>query len=166
MIQARIWSCRKLMGNHCTRIPCCRKVCSCICCCSGRNKTQAWSQKGSCFIKGKVHPVSRMEKWEEKITEANRQGKILVVNFKASWCLPCKKLAPIYQELASTYTSMIFVTIDVEELAEFSHEWNVDATPTVVFLKDGRQMDKLVGGDAAELQKKTAAVADLLLRQS
>lgn len=49
---------------------------------------------------------------------------------------------------------------------EFSHEWNVDATPTVVFLKDGRQMDKLVGGDAAELQKKTAAVADLLLRQS
>ncbi|CAE6041859.1 unnamed protein product [Arabidopsis arenosa] len=107
-----------------------------------------------------------MEKWEEKITEANRQGKILVVNFKASWCLPCKKIAPIYQELASTYTSMIFVTIDVEELAEFSHEWNVDATPTVVFLKDGRQMDKLVGGDAAELQKKTAAVADLLLRQS
>ncbi|XP_010412977.1 PREDICTED: thioredoxin-like protein CXXS2 [Camelina sativa] len=92
--------------------------------------------------------------------------KQLVVNFKASWCLPCKKLAPIYHELASTYTSMIFVTIDVEELAEFSNEWNVEATPTVVFLKDGRQMDKLVGGDAAELQKKTAAAADLLLRQS
>lgn len=41
----------------------------------------------------------------------------LVVNFKASWCLPSRKIAPIYQELASTYTSMIFVTIDVEELA-------------------------------------------------
>lgn len=48
---------------------------------------------------------------------------------------------------------------------EFSNEWNMEATPTVVFLKDGRQMDKLVGGDIAELQKKTAAAADLLLRQ-
>lgn len=122
---------------------------SCVCCCSSRNKAQARSQKGSSLIKGKVHPVSRIEKWEEKITEAKRNGKIvsfssydfpfflfyilplqiarhdlilsnmeqLVVNFKASWCLPCKKIAPIYQELASTYTSMIFVTIDVEELA-------------------------------------------------
>ncbi|EOA26323.1 hypothetical protein CARUB_v10025342mg [Capsella rubella] len=153
------------MGNHCTRNPCCRKVWSCICCCSSRNRTQAWSKK-SCYIKGMVHPVSRIEKWEEKMTEAKRNGKILVVNFKASWCLPSKEIEPIYHELASTYTSMIFVTIDVEELAEFRNEWNVEATPTVVFLKDGRQMDKLVGGDAAELQKKTAAAADLLLRQS
>ncbi|CAL9247080.1 unnamed protein product [Arabidopsis halleri] len=66
-----------------------------------------------------------MEKWEEKIAEANRQGKIFVVNFKASWCLPCKKIAPIYQELASTYTSMIFVTIDVEELAVSNQKTHV-----------------------------------------
>jgi len=54
-----------------------KQVCSCICCCNRRNKTQARSQKGSYFIKGKVHPVSRMEKWEEKITEANSHGKIV-----------------------------------------------------------------------------------------
>ncbi|CAN8284748.1 unnamed protein product [Cochlearia groenlandica] len=154
------------MGNHCTRPSCFRKVCSCICCCCRKNDAQARCKNGTCFMKGKVYPVSKIDKWEEKITEANSNGKILVVNFKASWCVPCKRLAPIYQELASTYTSMIFVTIDVEELAEFSNEWNVEATPTIVFLKDGRQMDKLVGGDALELQKKTAAAADLLLRQS
>ena len=44
---------------------------------------------------------------------------------------------------------------------EFSNEWNVEATPTIVFLKDGRQMDKLVGAETSELQKKTAAAADL-----
>ncbi|CAA7028818.1 unnamed protein product [Microthlaspi erraticum] len=136
----------------------------CCCCCSNSNKSQARSQTRAHLLKGRVHAITRIEKWEEKIA-AKSNGNILVVNFKASWCLPCRKLAPIYQELASTYTSMIFVTIDVEELAEFSNEWNVEATPTVVFLKDGRQMDKLVGGDAEELQKKTAAAAELLLRQ-
>ncbi|VVB05879.1 unnamed protein product [Arabis nemorensis] len=135
---------------------------TCICCCSN-NKTQTRSQHGS---KGNVHQVTRIEKWEEKITEANNNGKILVVNFSAPWCVPCKKIEPVFKELASRYPSMIFVTVDVEELAEFSNEWNVEATPTVVFLKDGRQMDKLVGAETSELQKKTAAAADLILRNT
>ncbi|KAG7565916.1 Thioredoxin-like superfamily [Arabidopsis suecica] len=151
------------MGNRCARTSCCRKLWSCICCCgNNNNKAQTRSQHGS---KGKVHPVSRIEKWEEKITEANNNGKILVVNFSAPWCVPCKKIEPVFRELASRYPSMIFVTVDVEELAEFSNEWNVEATPTVVFLKDGRQMDKLVGAETSELQKKTAAAADLFLKK-
>ncbi|CAH8268818.1 unnamed protein product [Arabidopsis lyrata] len=150
------------MGNRCARTSCCRKIWPCICCCSNNNKAQTRSQHGS---KGKVHPVSRIEKWEEKITEANNNGKILVVNFSAPWCVPCKKIEPVFRELASRYPSMIFVTVDVEELAEFSNEWNVEATPTVVFLKDGRQMDKLVGAETSELQKKTAAAADLFLKK-
>ncbi|KAF3557605.1 hypothetical protein F2Q69_00014993, partial [Brassica cretica] len=126
------------------------------------NKARARSQHGS---KGNVYSINRIEKWEEKITEANNNGKILVVYFSAPWCVPCKKIEPVFRELASRYPSMIFVTIDVEELAEFSDEWNVEATPTIVFLKDGRQMDKLVGAETSELQKKTAAAAELLLRK-
>ncbi|KAG5379676.1 hypothetical protein IGI04_027518 [Brassica rapa subsp. trilocularis] len=135
---------------------------SCICCSSNKDEAQARSQHGP---KGKVHPVTKIEKWEEKITEANNNGMILVVYFSAPWCVPCKKIEPVFKKLASIYPSMIFVTIDVEELAEFSDEWNVEATPTIVFLKDGRQMDKLVGAETSELQKKTAAAADLLLKK-
>ncbi|XP_033130664.1 putative thioredoxin H10 [Brassica rapa] len=150
------------MGNRCARTPCCRKLWSCICCSSNKDEAQARSQHGP---KGKVHPVTKIEKWEEKITEANNNGMILVVYFSAPWCVPCKKIEPVFKKLASIYPSMIFVTIDVEELAEFSDEWNVEATPTIVFLKDGRQMDKLVGAETSELQKKTAAAADLLLKK-
>ncbi|CAF1850598.1 hypothetical protein Bca4012_031471 [Brassica carinata] len=151
------------MGNRCARTPCCTKLWSCICCCCcSNNKARARSQHGS---KGNVYSINRIEKWEEKITEANNNGKILVVYFSAPWCVPCKKIEPVFRELASRYPSMIFVTIDVEELAEFSDEWNVEATPTIVFLKDGRQMDKLVGAETSELQKKTAAAAELLLRK-
>ncbi|XP_010525423.1 PREDICTED: putative thioredoxin H10 isoform X2 [Tarenaya hassleriana] len=144
---------------------CCIKLPSCICCCSSKGKARIQSQIAS-VAKGNVHIVAKIDKWEEKITEASINGKILVANFSASWCIPCREIAPVYQELADRYPFMIFVTVDVEELAEFSNEWNVEATPTIVFLRDGRQVDKLVGANTVELQKKTAAVADLVLRKS
>lgn len=48
---------------------------------------------------------------------------------------------------------------------ELSTSWDIKATPTFVFLKDGRQVDKLVGGNKPELQKKVAAVAQLATYQ-
>lgn len=48
---------------------------------------------------------------------------------------------------------------------ELSTSWDIKATPTFVFLKDGRQVDKLVGGNKLELQKKVAAVAQLATYQ-
>lgn len=48
---------------------------------------------------------------------------------------------------------------------ELSTSWDINATPTFVFLKDGRQIDKLVGGNKPELQKKVAAVAQLATYQ-
>lgn len=73
----------------------CLQLWSCICCCSNSNnnkdEAQARSQHGT---KGKVHPVTKIEKWEEKMTEANNNGMIvsfllLFQNMLAfSWILP------------------------------------------------------------------------------
>jgi thioredoxin 1 len=46
-------------------------------------------------------------------------------------------------------------------MQELSTSWEIKATPTFFFLKDGRQVDKLVGGNMAELQRKTAAIVNL-----
>ncbi|XP_009760475.1 thioredoxin H4-1 [Nicotiana tabacum] len=109
---------------------------------------------------GNVCLVKSMEKWEEKMSEASNSGKIMVVNFSASWCNPCRTAAPAYHELADKYTSIIFLTVDVDELAELSTSWDIKATPTFIFFRDGRQVDKLVGGNKQELQKKTANIAE------
>lgn len=59
-----------------------KQMWSFICCCNNinsninSNKSQARSQTGS-YLKGRVHPVTRIEKWEEKITEAKSNGKIV-----------------------------------------------------------------------------------------
>ncbi|KAA8533955.1 hypothetical protein F0562_031472 [Nyssa sinensis] len=109
---------------------------------------------------GNVHLITTIPSWEEKLLEASRDGKIVVANFSQSWSNPCRVIAPAYCELADKYPSMIFLTVDVDELAEFSSSWDIKATPTFFFLKDGRQLDKFVGAEKESLQEKTAAVAD------
>ncbi|XP_012067568.1 thioredoxin H4-1-like [Jatropha curcas] len=111
---------------------------------------------GDCRCKN-VHRINSIQKWEEKLSEANKDNKIVVVNFCSSWCSPSKSIAPAYCELADKYTSLVFLSVDIDELAEFSSSWEIKSTPTFFFLKDGRQVDKLVGADKPELQKKIAS---------
>lgn len=113
---------------------------------------------------GNVHLITTSQKWEEKILEASRDCKIVVANFSATWCSPCKVIAPAYFNLADRYSSMIFLTVDVDELPEFSSSWDIKATPTFFFLKDGRQIDKLVGANKQELQRKISTIADATTR--
>ncbi|KAK1283573.1 Thioredoxin H9 [Acorus calamus] len=112
------------------------------------------------FNRGNVNVITTKDGWDETMAEANRDGKIVVANFSASWCGPCRMIASFYSELSEKYPSLLFVTVDVDELAEFSTTWDVRATPTFFFLKDGQQLDKLVGANKPELQKKVIAIAD------
>lgn len=85
----------------------------------------------------------------------------VVVDFTASWCGPCRIIAPIFAELARKYTNVIFLKVDVDELKTVSEEWKVTAMPTFIFLKDGEVVDKLVGAHKEELPRKV----DLLVNK-
>ncbi|KAM7467892.1 hypothetical protein LguiB_015454 [Lonicera macranthoides] len=111
---------------------------------------------------GNVCLITTKESWDEKISEARRDDKIVVANFSASWCGPCRMIAPLYCELSEKYPSLMFLTVDVDELTEFSTTWDIKATPTFFFLRDGQQIDKLVGANKPELQKKITTIADSL----
>ncbi|KAI3473051.1 hypothetical protein Pfo_030020 [Paulownia fortunei] len=112
------------------------------------------------FAGGNVHLITTKESWEQKMAEAERDEKIVVANFSAAWCGPCRMIAPFYVELSEKHPSIMFLTIDVDELTEFSTSWDIKATPTFFFLKHGQQLDKLVGANKPELQKKMIAILD------
>ncbi|KAI3991555.1 hypothetical protein MKX01_040565 [Papaver californicum] len=112
------------------------------------------------FASGNVHLITTQESWEEKLAEAKRDGKIIVANFSASWCGPCRMLAPLFGELSEKYPTLIFLTVDVDDLSELSSSLDIRATPTFFFLKDGQQIDKLVGANKLELLKKIPAALD------
>lgn len=112
------------------------------------------------FAGGNVQLVTTKDGWEQKLAEAKSDNKIVVANFSASWCGPCRMIAPYYCELSEQHPSLMFLTIDVDELTEFSTQWDIKATPTFFFLRDGQQFDKLVGANKPELQKKMTSILD------
>ncbi|KAL8102042.1 hypothetical protein AgCh_026796 [Apium graveolens] len=112
------------------------------------------------FSGGNIHLITDNDVWEQKLAEAERDNKIVIANFSATWCDPCRMMAPYYRDLSEQHSSIMFLSIDVDELAEFSAKWEIKATPTFFFLKNGQQFDKLVGANRPELLKKIASAMD------
>ena len=80
----------------------------------------------------------------------------LVVDFWATWCGPCRMIAPIVEELAKEYDGKIAVgKCDVEENDELAAEYGIRNIPTILFFKEGKLVDKIVGAvSKPKLQKK------------
>ena len=83
----------------------------------------------------------------------------LVVDFWATWCGPCRMIAPVIAELAQEYDGRITVgKCDVEENEELASEFGIRNIPTVVFMKNGEVVDKIVGAVSKQkFEEKFAA---------
>ncbi len=79
--------------------------------------------------------------------ETLKEGdKPLVIDFWATWCGPCRMIAPIIEKMAKKYEGQIVVgKCDVEENEDLATMYNIRNIPTVLFFKNGIVIDKLVG---------------------
>ena len=86
--------------------------------------------------------------------------KPLVVDFWATWCGPCRAIAPYIEEWAKEYDGKIVVgKCDVEENDDIVMEFGVRNIPTILFFKNGEVVDRLVGGQSkSAIQKKFEAL--------
>ena len=76
-------------------------------------------------------------------------NKPLVIDFWATWCGPCRMVAPIISEMADKYDGQIVVgKCDVEESEDLAAQFGIRNIPTVVFIKNGIVVDRLVGAVA------------------
>lgn len=102
---------------------------------------------------------------EVKITNENyesyKNGNLpLVIDFWATWCGPCRMVAPIIEELANEYEGKVTVgKCDVEEADDIAAEFGIRNIPTIVFMKDGKILDKIVGAASkSKIEEKIKAL--------
>ncbi len=70
----------------------------------------------------------------------------VLVDFYADWCAPCRRLAPVIDELAEEYNGdMRFVKVNVDDNASLAVQFGVQSIPTLIFFKGGQQVAKTVG---------------------
>lgn len=87
-----------------------------------------------------------------KITKENFKKEILeseipvFIDFWAEWCMPCKMMLPIVEELAKEYENKIkFGKVNVDEENELAEKYMIMSIPTFLFMKNGEVIDKIIG---------------------
>ena len=85
------------------------------------------------------------------ITKDNFQGEVLeskntvLLDFWASWCGPCKMLAPIVEEIAEEYSDVTLGKVNVDEQMELAIQFGIVSIPTLMVYRDGKEVAKSVG---------------------
>ena len=88
-----------------------------------------------------------MEINDSNYSEVLAQNKPMVLDFWATWCGPCRMVGPVIQQLADQYEGQVIVgKVNIEENAdELVAQFGIRNIPTIVFIKNGEVVDKVVG---------------------
>ena len=82
-----------------------------------------------------------------ELTPLTSAAKLTVVDFFATWCGPCKAIAPHFANLATQKTNVNFVKVDVDKSRDIAQQYQIRAMPTFIFFKNGRVIETIEGAD-------------------
>lgn len=115
----------------------------------------------ACSSKGDRATIEDTIVVQEEQASLIGDGIPAVIDFYATWCGPCKKMAPFYDQLKEKYSDKInFITVDIDQQPEIAKEYNVTAVPTFVIVdEEGKEIDRVTGAlpDSLEMKVKTIA---------
>ena len=87
-----------------------------------------------------AHIIQNVEEFDNLL----KGEKPVLVDFFATWCGPCRMLAPILEELSQEVETPIY-KVDVDECENLSRKFGILSIPTMIFFKNGQQIEKIVG---------------------
>ena len=94
-------------------------------------------------------------------TEIGKHKEVLMVDFWAEWCQPCRAIAPTLEELAQeSKGSVSLAKVNVDDNPQLAARYGVRSIPPILILKDGKVMDQVIGAvPKSQLRKKLDALA-------
>lgn len=78
-------------------------------------------------------------------SEIMQEKNLVVLDLFATWCGPCKMVAPIIDELSSEMADVKFLKMDVDDNGDIAEKYEVASIPTILVFKDGEVVDRVIG---------------------
>lgn len=92
-------------------------------------------------------PVTEIRDSERFKKVSSISDKLIVIDFGAEWCGPCKRIAPMYEQLSDIMKNVVFCKVDIDEFEELAQKFDVRSVPTFVFIKNNNILTTVQGAN-------------------
>ncbi|XP_037937817.1 thioredoxin-2-like isoform X2 [Teleopsis dalmanni] len=100
----------------------------------------------------KIMSINSKELFDKALASAG--NKIVMVEFFAEWCGPCKKITPKLEELSTQYAErLIMLKVDVDDCEDIAIQYKVTSMPTFIFLKNNEKVEEVIGSNTDKIEK-------------
>ncbi|XP_025917320.1 thioredoxin isoform X1 [Apteryx rowi] len=122
-----------------------------------RSATHAFAECRICYYAGgqnmqneSLHVLNESE-FEAELKSAGE--KLVVVDFSATWCGPCKMIKPFFHSLCDKFADVVFIEIDVDDAQDVAAHCDVKCMPTFQFYKNGKKVQEFSGANKEKLEE-------------
>ncbi|GMG23875.1 unnamed protein product [Ambrosiozyma monospora] len=98
-------------------------------------------------------------KSKDEFSKVTGASNLVVVDFFATWCGPCKMIAPLLEKFSKEFPSAAFYKVDVDELPEVAAANEVSSMPTLLFFKGGELVGKVIGANPGAIKQALSKLA-------
>ena len=85
--------------------------------------------------------ITTKEEFETLISQNNN----VIIDFYATWCGPCKMIAPIMEDVSKEFSNVKVVKVDVDEASELASMFNITSIPTIIYIKNQKMALRELG---------------------